>query len=361
MSFSIAISPAVQVGAAIGAGTSVAPAQKATARTFSLTGTMGTTIVPGDVVDIWGSNDGGRTFQPLRTAANKIVRLTFDNPECVINDCCDAYATQRVAVGTGSALVALGLNCELASTASNAWVQGGNAFGAIGVLGTQDAFAMTIIAESKQVFSSDGVTTQLGNIDATVPGNSLNLLSGSGGAILDADNGGAVSLLTDTGPIILSGADVRLIQNAAGLTTPLRFFELIAGGTEFVAFKAPAAIAASVTWTLPNADATLAGRPFVSDAAGTMSFGPAIQSGAANLTNGVSGAIAANIAATSRIFIQAADVVPGAGNLTIDYRPLAADRVNGTPGSFKITAVLADGTINALDQSQGVQWMVINQ
>ena len=362
MTIAIVVSPTVQTGNQISAGVSAASVRPQS-RTFSLTGLMGTQIVAGDVVAIWGSNDGGRTFQPLRQGENQVVQLNLMNPEVVIDDACDSYATQRVAVGAGSGLVAVGLNGENNGFLPGSWLVGGNSLGGlVGVLGTNDASSLEVRARGIPIIRSDGTTNIFGNPDAIAPGGAFFLAGGSGGGALSADVGGSISYTVDTGQHVFSGGDVRLVQNSAAAPTPLRFFEV--GGNEFVGLRSPNALAAATEYVFPTTIANLPNRALISDGVAgeqQLSWGPAIESGAANLTNGVSAAIAANIAATSRIFIQAADVVPGAGNLTIDYRPLAADRVNGTPGSFKITAVLAAGTINVLDQSQGVQWMVLNQ
>lgn len=52
----------------------------------------------------------------------------------------------------------------------------------------------------------------------------------------------------------------------------LKFFEATANGTNYVGFQAPAAIAADVLWTLPAADATVAGQVLSSNAAGVLSW-----------------------------------------------------------------------------------------
>jgi hypothetical protein len=81
-----------------------------------------------------------------------------------------------------------------------------------------------------------------------------------------------------------------------------------------------------------------------------------IAKGLTSLANGVSPAIAANISASSSVLVTIE--VPSNVALTVNYGVLFADRVNGTPGSFKITALLAGGTINVADTSN-VRWAVI--
>lgn len=87
--------------------------------------------------------------------------------------------------------------------------------------------------------------------------------------------------------------------------------------------------------------------------------GHTIQAGTTTLVAGVSPAIAAVITASSRIFGFVKVMTPGAGNLTVEYGALAADRAIGSPGSFKITALLAAGTINNVDVSS-IDWLVVN-
>jgi hypothetical protein len=244
------------------------------------------------------------------------------------------------------------------------WRQGGNAFGALGVLGTTDPFPMTIIAESVTVFNSDGTTLLIGpapgvkqiEIGNIVLNTAISLLAGTGGVAATATGTGGISLQ----PGALGTVNLPPRAAGAGNTTLLRFFDL--GGLNAVGFQAADALAASVNFRWPTADAIAANAraALLTNALGDLFFGNSIQSGTANIVNGVSAAIPANITAASLIFCQAANVVPGAGNLTIDYRPLAAGRVIGTPGSFTITAVLAAGTINVLDQSLGIQWLVLN-
>jgi len=80
------------------------------------------------------------------------------------------------------------------------------------------------------------------------------------------------------------------------------------------------------------------------------------QSGTATLAAGTV-SIAATITAAS--VIVATVKTPANHTLTVDYAVLSADRSVGAPGSFKITAVLAAGTINTADTST-IDWIVVN-
>lgn len=90
---------------------------------------------------------------------------------------------------------------------------------------------------------------------------------------------------------------------------------------------------------------------------------PSMQAGSVALVAGTTALIPATITATSRIPAPGIKTpVPGAGNLTVNYAPLGVDRVIGRAGAgggFKLTALLADGTINVLDTST-LDWEVVN-
>lgn len=100
------------------------------------------------------------------------------------------------------------------------------------------------------------------------------------------------------------------------------------------------------------ADAT-----FATTAALAAAVAAAVQKGTTTLVAGASPAIAATITASSRIGVTLKD--PANGTLTHKFAALSADRVVGAPGSFKITALLAAGTINAADTST-MDWWVFN-
>lgn len=87
--------------------------------------------------------------------------------------------------------------------------------------------------------------------------------------------------------------------------------------------------------------------------------GDDVQRGSVNLVNGVGAVNGVRVLAASTILVGPRTTIPGAGNLTLDYRVLS----NGIhpPDAFEVSAVLADGqTVNALDQSQGIGYLIIN-
>lgn len=121
MAISLLVNATVQTPTQFTPTTTAVTGLKPQKRTFSLTGVMGSGILPGDAVALWGSNDGGATYQPLRQNGAP-VQMNFQYPEVVIDDCCDHYGTNRVSVAPGSTLAAVGLNGE---AAQNPLVQAG--------------------------------------------------------------------------------------------------------------------------------------------------------------------------------------------------------------------------------------------
>ena len=84
------------------------------------------------------------------------------------------------------------------------------------------------------------------------------------------------------------------------------------------------------------------------------------QSGAQVLTAGTTALIPATITATSRIIVT--QKTPGTTTNTVEYSALGTDRVigiGGAGGGFKLTALVAAGTINVADVST-LDWVVFN-
>ncbi len=108
---------------------------------------------------------------------------------------------------------------------------------------------------------------------AYVPGDATNISFTPYGTIASNNVQGAIQELTDE-KLNLTGGTLTgnvLLDNQSDL----RFGEATGHGGNWVAFQAPTTIAANVTWTLPNADATVSGHALKSDAAGNLSWGTA--------------------------------------------------------------------------------------
>lgn len=84
--------------------------------------------------------------------------------------------------------------------------------------------------------------------------------------------------------------------------------------------------------------------------------GVPIQSGVATLSSGVTGNITAAITVNTRIIVSVK--TPSGTTLTTEWSALDSDRTVGATGPFKITALVAAGTINTADNST-VDWVAI--
>lgn len=92
--------------------------------------------------------------------------------------------------------------------------------------------------------------------------------------------GTGVSITNGSGSITIAATGTGLPTTGGTLTGDLlmdnqsdvRFGEATANGSNYVGFQAPASISADVLWTLPSADATVAGQVLASNASGTLSW-----------------------------------------------------------------------------------------
>ena len=112
---------------------------------------------------------------------------------------------------------------------------------------------------------------------ATLSGDQIWVLptaDGSAGQLLKTDGSGNLGWATD------STTDATKMPLAGGTFTgdvsidnqkDLRFEEATANGDHYVAFQAPASLAANVTWTLPTADSS-GSQALVSNGSGTLSW-----------------------------------------------------------------------------------------
>jgi hypothetical protein len=108
---------------------------------------------------------------------------------------------------------------------------------------------------------------------AYVPGDAASISFTPYGTVASNNVQGAIQELTDE-KLNLTGGTLTgnvTLDNQSDL----RFGEATGHGGNWVAFQAPTTIASNVTWTLPNADATISGHALKSDGAGNLSWGTA--------------------------------------------------------------------------------------
>lgn len=98
--------------------------------------------------------------------------------------------------------------------------------------------------------------------------NSFTRFNGTTGKIIQNSTG---ATLDDNGAPTFTGS-VQINPQSTTVGAVVKLLEGSTSGTNFVAFKAPNTLSADVTWTLPNADATINGQVLSSNAAGTLSW-----------------------------------------------------------------------------------------
>lgn len=215
-----------------------------------------------------------------------------------------------------------------------------------------DPVAMTITFSAAASQSVDGVATVLGdriwnNNGAAASDQGLYTVTTKGtGSVAevwtraqDANASGEF----DPGKILTSGPEGTANANA--------LFELGNNATFVLDTGTPTLVAPI---NLLGKSGNLAGLA----SAGTSRTNLGIQSGVTTIdgATGKSPAIVATITASSRILVTLKN--PANGALTVKFAALVGDRVVGAPGSFKVAALVAAGTVNTADTSD-VDWLVI--
>lgn len=103
------------------------------------------------------------------------------------------------------------------------------------------------------------------------PDGTVRIGTGNAGSVQD------VFILNNDGTVSLPGSSTSAAS--------VRFFEDTDNGTNYVSLKAPASVAANVTWILPNADGS-SGQVMATDASGNLSWiSPVSLTGIQTITN----------------------------------------------------------------------------
>jgi hypothetical protein len=189
--------------------------------------------------------------------------------------------------------------------------------------------------------------------------NTVSLTAGVNGTLPVANGGTGVTTSTGTGNVVLSASptltgDVTL--NAQG---DLRFAD--ADSSNWVAFQAPATIAANVTWTLPAADGTSA-QVLQTNGSGTLSWATAGGGGSAATPTAL-GTVYGVTASTNiavALGYQAATTTVSAGGVTaIGYQALTAN--TGASNTAVGSSALQANTSATFNTAIGAQAGYSNQ
>ena len=318
-----------------------------------------------DVFNVYGTNDSAFVGTAGGQLINQISGGGKSSSGSVLVQNFQYVYVQRVAGSTAGNLLAWGADDVAGATPGSYWAVGGNT-GASSpfVGGTNDATPVHVVSGSGGTSGAELDLLPVSGTSTTVTAK----LSTPNAVLISAGN----ALAATTSSIQLSPSHSAIPPNAnitAGQTflsppsgataSPTLVFFDEAGSTS-VTLRAATTGNDGSAYTLPTtAPTNSVGQALVSSPSGAMSFGSSIQKGSNALTAGVSGAIAANISATSRIVVSLKTPVSDA--LTVKYSALGSGRTNGTPGSFVISALNATGggAVNTNDTST-IDWVVLD-
>lgn len=201
--------------------------------------------------------------------------------------------------------------------------------------GTATSFAAHAIARPTLAASNSSVTTT----DATVWYLAGPVAAGTNQTLTNAWSLWLASPAAGTANAMRLDGHLVLVPfgTSAGNTGEVRYRELAANGTNYIAFKAPDSIASNVTFTLPSADGA-ANTYLGTNGSGTLSFTALPTFDRVQVTG-------ADFSTTSTSFV---DVTSASLTITTKARParvgVVGTWINSTAGSINYVDVDVDGT-----------------
>lgn len=274
------------------------------ANALTLTTTASTNVTLPTSGTLYGTASGSITSSQLMTSVTDETgtsgALVFAGSPTITTPTFTTSATVPLLIGSTSANGTLTLegNNTTGNTATNA-----NLIFKVG--DSAGTTAMTILNNGK-----------VGIGDSTP----ADLFTVGNGDLFQIDSSGNTSLF--------GGADMRFVETG--------------GGTDYVAFQAPAAITSSITWTLPNADST-GTQCLKSNGSGTLSFGAC--GGGGGLTIG--DAIASG-SANRVLYEGSSNLLSESANFTYDGTTLAI-ATSSTTASNKALNISQTGATSGTD------------
>jgi hypothetical protein len=217
---------------------------------------LGSAVVSSSLTSVGTLTAGalGTGFTTVATAQGGTGQTTYANGELLIGKTDGTLAKATLTASTGVTIT--------------------NADGSITISATGTGGTVTDVTATSPLASTGGTTPDISIQDGT---------TAQKGAVQLEDSTTSSSITTAATPASVKAAfdlaDAALPKAGGTLTgdvtldnqSDLRFGEATANGTNYVAFQAPASIAADVTWTLPPADGS-SGQVLGTDGAGNLDW-----------------------------------------------------------------------------------------
>ena len=215
---------------------------------------LGTGITGSSLTGVGTIGTGTWQGTAVGTAYGGTGQTTYSNGELLIGKTDGTLAKATLTASTGVTIT--------------------NADGSITISATGSGGTVTSVTATSPLASTGGATPDISIQDGT---------TAQKGAVQLEDSTSSTSTTKAATPNSVKSAydlaDAALPKSGGALTgdvtlgnqSDLRFGEATANGSNYVAFQAPASIAADVTWTLPAADGT-ANQVLSTDGSGTLSF-----------------------------------------------------------------------------------------
>jgi hypothetical protein len=186
--------------------------------------------------------------------------------------------------------------------------------------------------QSSSTANVTGPASSTANAIARYNGTTGQLLKNSVGATIDDTGAPTFTGIIQANPVSTTvGASIRLLEGSTS-------------GTNYVSFKAPNTLTADVTWTLPSADATVAGQVLTSNAAGTLSWTTAAAGSGTVTSVGISG---------TNITVVSGSPVTTAGTIAISIPQAITTTSSVQFGSFGV-GTPASGTTGEIRATNNV-------
>ena len=217
---------------------------------------LGSAVVSSSLTSVGTLTAGalGAGFTTVATAQGGTGQTTYTDGELLIGKTDGTLAKATLTASTGVTITNADGSITISATGTGGTVTGVTATSPLASTG----------GTTPDISIQDGTTTQKGAVQLEDSTTSSSTTTAATPASVKAAFDLADAALPKAGGTLTG--DVTLDNQS-----DLRFGEATANGTNYVAFQAPASIAADVTWTLPPADGS-SGQVLGTDGAGTLNW-----------------------------------------------------------------------------------------